>query len=194
MGYVEETYDYYTQKSSRDFPDVIDYYDREFTECVVKVVEPIKGELIKGETFSFYKTGGITKDREYFYLDPGDLIPEVGKYYIFTGKAHPDGTVTGGGTNGTIELEAGITAENIGNSEIYKAYTYAYENQILPSDIDPFTGEMTVSELVRYFAKADKNYGDGTPNALIYAKENEKRNYVDERYDKALKTENKKIK
>lgn len=172
VGYVEETYDYYTEKGSRDFPEIIDYYDREWTECRVKVIKNIKGELIEGETFSFYKTGGITKDREYIWLNPNDFIPEVGKYYIFTGKAHPDGTITGGGTNGTIELESGITAETISTSEIFKKYVDAYENQILPATEDLSANRKTTpNETVRYYGKADKNYGDGSRNAEIYNKQ-----------------------
>ena len=62
VGYVQETYDYYTEKSSHKFPEIVDYYDMPFTECQVKIVASIKGNLEVGKEFSFYKVAfGVTK-------------------------------------------------------------------------------------------------------------------------------------
>ena len=188
VGYVQETYDYYTEKSSRKFPEIIDYYDIPFTECKVKIVESIKGNLKKGEKFSFYKVGGIVPSREYILLDENDIMPEKGKYYIFTGIAHADGTMTGGGSNGTIKLEAGIDESNLEQSEIYQKYLDAYENQILPDSKSAYPD---------FLCTADESYGDGTYNADLYeyySKLQKEKGSFDEKLDKAVKQGNKKIK
>lgn len=160
VGKVEEVHDYYTEKLKRTFPDIIHYYDREFTECVITIVANIKGELETGKTLSFYKTGGISPDRSCIVLSKNDIMPETGKYYIFTGGAHADGTMTGGGTNGTLELEAGINENNLVESKIYQQYVDAFNNQILPRSKGLYPD---------FLCTADKNYGDGTYNAKLYS-------------------------
>ncbi len=188
VGYVQEIHDYHTEKSSRDFPEIVSYYQLPFTECQVKIVASIKGELEEGNEFSFYKVGGIVESRSCILLLEKDIMPEQGKYYIFTGLAHADGTMTGGGTNGTIELEAGIDESNIEESKIYQTYLDAYENQI-PPDIE--------SSYPDFLCTADKNYDDGTYNAELYedyAKMKKEKGTFDENLDKAVKKGNKKIK
>ncbi len=161
VGFVEETYDYFMEKDTREFPEIIKNYNDATTECRVKIVKNIKGNLTENITFSFFKDGGISEDRKCIQLHENDLIPEVGKYYIFTGYAHEDGTVTGGGPNGTIELESGITAENLETSKLYQKYVDAFNNQILPS-ID--------SGIPMYVAKEDINYDNGKYNKQLYQK------------------------
>lgn len=188
VGYVQDTYDYYTEKISHQFPEIVDYYDMPFTECQVKIIASIKGNLEVNSEFSFYKVGGITQSRKYILLDENDIMPEKGKYYIFTGIAHADGTMTGGGSNGTIELEAGINESNLEQSEIYQTYLDAYENQILPD---------SQSSYPDFLCTADENYGDGTYNAELYedyAKLKKEKGSFDEDLDKAVKKGNKKIK
>lgn len=158
VGYVEETHDYMTEKHQREFPTIITDLDTETTECNVRVIKNIKGNLQEGSTFSFYKDGGISKDRKYIVMHRNDLIPENGKYYIFMGFAHEDGTVTGGGENGTIELESGINAENLENSKLYQEYVDAVENQV----------SFNKNLYTEFLAKADKNYGDGSHNKQVY--------------------------
>lgn len=202
---VEEIHDYYTEKLNRAFPDIIHYYDREFTECVVTVVANIKGELEKGQTLSFYKTGGIAPDRSCVVLSRNDIMPEKGKYYIFTGGAHADGTMTGGGTNGTFELEVGITENNLEESKIYQQYVDAFNNQILPKSKGLYPD---------FLCTADINYGDGSYNAELYSEYRKKRDeldrkhseeqsmsyeeyhkkYFDYKFDEAMKKGNPKIK
>ncbi|MCL2022751.1 MAG: hypothetical protein FWG82_00070 [Oscillospiraceae bacterium] len=132
VGYVEETYDYNLKRFTREFPESIHAFNEEFTECVVRIVRTIKGDLPEGEVFSFFKTGGYTKDLTFFRMHESDVTPTVGGLYIFTGVAHPCGTMTGGGNNGTIELEDWVTDETLEKSELYQKYVDAYENQILP--------------------------------------------------------------
>lgn len=161
VGYVAETHDYMTEKYIRDFPERIKAVNRPKTECVVKIIKNIKGELQEGVSLSFYKGGGISEDRKYIELYDNDLMPQVGKYYIFTGYAHEDGTVTGGGPNGTVALEDGITAENLESSKLYQEYVDAYKNQILPKYSIGYS----------YLAKNDVNFGNGEYNQKLYQKE-----------------------
>ena len=188
VGYVQETHDYYTEKISRKFPEIVDYYDMPFTECQVKIVASIKGNLKEGSDFSFYKVGGIVPSRKCILLDENDIMPEKGKYYIFTGIAHADGTMTGGGSNGTIELETDINESNLEQSEIYQTYLDAYENQISPNSQSIYPD---------FLCTADESYGDGTYNAELYedyAKLKKEQGSFDEDLDKAVKQGNKKIK
>lgn len=187
VGYVKEMYDYYTEKHKHDFPELLDYYDMPFTECKVKVIASIKGGIPTGTEFSYYKTAGVTWLRTCIMLgEEGDIYPEEGKYYIFRGGAHPDGTVTGGGFNSTIPLEEGIDETNFEQSEIYQTYVDAAKNQIKHSD-DPYD----------YLCTADVNYGDGTYNAEVYAEyleyKEEINSPMDEEYYKAIKDGNPKI-
>lgn len=188
VGYVQETYDYYSERLVREFPGVVDYYDMPFTECQVKIVANIKGNLEVGSDFSFYKVGGISQSRSCILLYENDIIPEKDKYYIFTGLAHADGTMTGGGAYGTIELETGVDGSNLEQSNIYQTYLEAYENQILP-DLQGIYPD--------FLCMADENYGDGTYNAELYESYVEMRKEkgdFDKDMDKAVKKGNKKIK
>lgn len=190
VGYVEEIYDYNHDRIFHKFPKIIDYYGGPFTECKVTVTECIKGNIPVGETLSYYKVGGITALRTSIYLDAtkeeGDFYPEAGKYYVFGGGAHPDGTITGGGKDSTEPLEENYDLNNYKQSKVYQKWINAYENQII-SDYDDYN----------YLCYADADYGDGTYNAELYTR------YIDERYGgekqddeyyKAIKDGNPKIK
>ena len=191
VGYVEETYDYNHDRFFHKFPEIIDYYGGPFTECKVTVIESIKGNIEKDTVLSYYKVGGVTSLRTSIYLDVEegqvDYYPQKDNYYIFRGSAHPDGTITGGGTYSTDKLEKGYDETTYKQSSVYKKWIDAYENQITENACPPF-----------YLCSADADYGDGTYNAEIYEAyiktKAENSNYVDEEYYKALKNGNPKIK
>lgn len=196
VGYVEEIYDYNHDRFFHKFPKIIDYYGGPFTECRVTVTECIKGNIPVDETLSYYKVGGVTSLRTSIYLDVEesyieegfvDYYPQVGKYYIFRGISHPDGTITGGGTFSTDLLEDGINATNYKQSKVYQKWLDAYENQII-KDYDDY----------KYLCSADSDYGDGTYNADIFEEykksREEKGSTIDEKYYKAVKDGNPKIK
>lgn len=201
VGKVEETYDYYSQKTKRQFPEIVDYFGGEFTECRVKIVADIKGNLTIGNVFSYYKVGGINKSRTCIVLEEGDILPENSKYYIFTGGAHADGTMTGGMT---IPLESNINEDNLDESKIYQQYLDAFDSQILPKNKGTYPD---------YLCTADKDYRDGSYNAKLYSdylknKEESDKKYAEENsmnyeefhkkhfdyeYDNAVKKGNPKI-
>lgn len=190
VGYVEEVYDYNHDRFFHDFPAVVDYYGGAFTECKVTVVKSIKGNIEPGSMLSYYKVGGVSWLRTSIYLpvEEGkiDYYPEVGKYYIFRGGTHADGTITGGGTYSTDLLEDGIDSTNYEQSAVYQEWVYAYENQITDN-----------AGAYHYLCTADVNYGDGTHNAEIFSAyldwKEEKGSNIDKDYYKALKDGNPKI-
>lgn len=191
VGYVEEVYDYNHDRFFHKFPEIIDYYGWPFTECKVTVIESIKGNIEKGTELSYYKVGGVTALRRSVYLDVEegqvDYYPKAGNYYIFRGSAHPDGTLTGGGTFSTDMFEKGIDSTNYQQSAVYKKWVDAYENQITKNATPP-----------HYLCSADVDYGDGTHNAEIYKEycrqKKAKGSSIDEDYYKAVKDGNPKIK
>ncbi|MDE5994772.1 MAG: hypothetical protein K2G60_04585 [Oscillospiraceae bacterium] len=158
VGFVEKTHDYMTERFKRKFPEIIKESDSPWTECNVKVIKNIKGNLIEGITFPLYKDGGLSgRIPMYIEMETGDLIPESGKYYIFIARALIDGTVTVGGLKDAIELESGITDDNLESSPIYQEYVDAAENEIKYYLL-----------FNKYLAKVDKDFGDGSYNQQIY--------------------------
>lgn len=174
VGKTEETYDYYSQKLQRKFPAIVDYFGGEFTECRLKIIAGIKGNLTVGNVFSYYKVGGINRSRTCIVLEEGDILPEAGKYYIFTGGAHADGTMTGGMT---IPLEDNINENNLEESKIYQQYVDAFNNQILPSYKGIYPD---------FLCTADINYGDGSYNAELYSVYLKKNEEFDRKYAEEL--------
>lgn len=169
---VTETHDYYTERLFHRFPDVIDYYDMEFTECRLNVITNIKGNLAVGNVFSYYKVGGVNKSRTGVIIyGRDDIMPKVGKYYVFFGVTHPDGTMTGGGT---FPLEDGITESNLEDSAVYQKYIDAYEHQIIPYSYNSYN----------YLCSADIHYGDGSYNAKLYEEQLKKDEEIDRKYAK----------
>lgn len=159
VGFIEETHDYMTERFKRNFPETVKEIDRPMTECNVKVIKNIKGNLTEGVTFSLYKSGGVSKNLMYIEMEQNSIMPESGKYYIFIGYAHKDGTVTVGEWPGIVELESGINADNLDASEFYQKYAEAAKNQIKNPHV-------SLSD--KFLAKNDKNYGDGSYNQQVY--------------------------
>ncbi len=178
---VIETHDYNSERLFRDFPAIIDYYGGTFTECKIEVIKNIEGSLKENEITYFYKGGGCSVLKDSICLFQNDIMPVADSYYIFTGMAHPDGTMTGGGEYGTIMLEPWVNKNNIEDSAVYQYYVDAYNNQ---------TGSFTD---VKYLATIDTEFDDGNENARRYALEKEKRD-IQKEYDEAVKKGNDKLK
>lgn len=64
------------EKTEYDDESIRTYYK-------VEVEENIKGELIKDQEIILVKSGGITEDHEKFSLCYDDILPQVGKRYVF---------------------------------------------------------------------------------------------------------------
>lgn len=161
VGYIEETHDYMSERFKREFPETIKEIDLPMTECKVKIIKNIKGNLIEKSSFSVYKTGGLNKSLTHIKMEQDSIMPQSERYYIFIGYAHEDGTLTVGDHPGIVEIESGINAENLESSKLYQEYVDAYENQILPKYSIGYS----------YLAKNDVNFGNGEYNQKLYQKE-----------------------
>lgn len=156
VGYIEELHDYNTERFKREFPEIIKKSGYAWTECDVKVIKNIKGNLIEGITFPLYKSGGVSRDLMYIQKEQNSIMPESKKYYIFFGYVREDGALLVGSLPGIVELENEINCDNLDTSEIYQKYIDAAENEI----------RYYLTEN-KFLSKADKNYGDGSYNAQI---------------------------
>ncbi|MDR0884070.1 MAG: hypothetical protein LBN05_05650 [Oscillospiraceae bacterium] len=140
VAYVVETYDYYSTKNERTFPAVLHKTDpkQPVTECVLKVVQNIKGSLKENAEISYYKMAGITENldgKKIMVLQEDTFLPVPGQYYLFTGMgAQRDGTLTGGEN---VALEEGIDAKNLARSKIVQAYSDAFKNEVGPAYATP---------------------------------------------------------
>ncbi len=152
---VLEVKDCNTQLSEDELPDLITEADTPMTRCVVKVLKNIKGNLKAGETVTFYKDCGLSRNGRVFHIYENDLMPQKDNIYIFTGYGQYDGTLTGGGENGTIWVCN--SGEKYEETEVYKEYVEYVKNQVAPP-----------IEYPHYLAYADVNFGDGSINKKIY--------------------------
>ena len=109
-----------TDYGSKDLPT---------TNYKVTPILNIKGNLKLNESLPYQKQGGISRTRAYTILMSGDVLPEVGKFYIFCTNASDNGEVfSSSGANSTIALEKIITEKTIEESKIVKKMVSACEN------------------------------------------------------------------
>lgn len=115
---------------------VYPYKDMPHSKYLVSVSDVLKGSLIPGQSLTIFKDGGLSENRYYMYLAEGDVLPEVGKTYMFLGvraDGNPpplDGVMTISSGNMLIELEDN-NLQDLQNSDTYRLYVEAVENQIL---------------------------------------------------------------
>lgn len=111
--------------------DEYEYRDHGFV-CSKYYVTPlmnIQGDLKTGQKLLWKKEGGLTKDRLYYSLLSGDIIPEEGKLYFICTRATDDGSILfSSGANSAIELEKGIIEDNLSDSEIVNKMIAACES------------------------------------------------------------------
>lgn len=142
-------------KFSRDeLPKSIMEVDTPMTKCRVKVLKNLKGNLKEGETIIFYKEGGLSNQGKILEIYKNDLMPQPNKIYIFMGYGQYDGTITGGGENGTIFLCN--SNKKYLETKIYNEYIEYVNKQVDPPIAYP-----------HYLAYADVNFGDGSINKKI---------------------------
>jgi len=152
VAYVEETYDMHTTKLYRKFP-ASQLEETANTECTLKVIRNIKGELRTDAPVTYYKPLGANETLAYLIFDKDDVIPEKGKTYLFLGFVAEDNTIGGGGPNSTVELEEGITIENLDESKVYQRFIDACENPERNS-----TMQGLYENLPRYMSEFDVNF------------------------------------
>ncbi|WP_354471874.1 cell surface protein [Lysinibacillus parviboronicapiens] len=112
------------------------------TNYSIRVIDNLKGELKKDQPIPLQKAGGISEDGSTQVIFENDILPEEGKYYIFSTLNQPDGSILAGGTNTTIPLNVNIkrnivssedplnAKSDIVNSKEYKDFEKAIKNQV----------------------------------------------------------------
>ena len=95
--------------------------DHRNTYYSVKILENIKGELVTDKEITVRKTGGIDKNKKKFVVCENDILPEVGKTYVFAAYVYDDELhCFGPGTAALIE-----DAKDYKESDVYKNYVEA---------------------------------------------------------------------
>lgn len=98
------------------------------TEYTVQVVENIKGHLDTTKEISIIKEGGLNEKNNKFIIYENDILPQVGKYYIFCIYAQGTGTNRVCGENCTLAIENG---DNYSGEQKYIDICDAYANEII---------------------------------------------------------------
>ncbi|MCL2022749.1 MAG: hypothetical protein FWG82_00060 [Oscillospiraceae bacterium] len=173
VGYVEKTYDMNQTRLYRQFPESRrnDNAHPAFTECIIRVLKNIQGELRTDVPISYYKPSGLDMTLSTFTQYKDDVYPEKGKIYIFLANAAEDNTFGGAGPNTTVELEEGITADNLDRSNIYQRFVKACENPVRNSVI-----QQLWNNIPWYMSEFDVNFKENgqllsdSPSLETYAK------------------------
>lgn len=82
-----------------------------YTKYRVNVLKSIKGDVSKGEEVLVTKLGGLSENKEEYYLLEEDNIPKERECYIFMAYAQENGELLVAGKNSTIETNAGNTTK-----------------------------------------------------------------------------------
>lgn len=123
-----------------------EYVEIPATKYSVSVLENIKGELRTDGAIEILKSGGLTDDGKYLFLDDGDFILKTGDICIFFATVREDGTLYIQGKEFNLKLDE-VTynqtytknniskikdlLEEIKKSEIYQEILKSYENEIV---------------------------------------------------------------
>lgn len=116
------------------------------TKYSVSVLENIKGELRTDGAIEIFKSGGLTHDGKYLFLEDGDFILKTGDICIFFATVREDGTLYIQGKEFNLKLDEVAynqtytknniskmedLLEEIKKSEIYQEIRKSYENEIV---------------------------------------------------------------
>jgi len=131
---VEQTGTLYKNKVpiEQENGDVL-YIANAYTNYTVSVIENIKNELVTSENISISKIGGIREDSSAYDIFEDDVLPEVGKTYIFIAYAQEDGSLLVAGPNSNIlctNKNLMKTKSSFIKTSEYTTYKTAVDNQI----------------------------------------------------------------
>lgn len=116
------------------------------TKYSVSVLENIKGELRTDGAIEIFKSGGLTDEGKYLFLEDGDFILKTGDICIFFATVREDGTLYIQGKEFNLKLDEVAynqtytknniskmedLLEEIKKSEIYQEIRKSYENEIV---------------------------------------------------------------
>ncbi|MDR0883287.1 MAG: hypothetical protein LBN05_01550 [Oscillospiraceae bacterium] len=160
VAQVEAMHDMNTTKLYRQFPEIW-LQESSCTELTIRVVRNIKGELVTGVSLPYYKRFGADETLTMIYKRDDDIIPEIGKYYVISAWL-PDGENLGsGGMNTTVELEDGITEENLDKSKVYREFVYACAHEKISDST-----EKLLAKIDHFVSPYDPIY-EGEPKQVL---------------------------
>jgi len=118
-----------------------------YSHYTVRVAENLKGTLRTDVSIPLEKYGGLFHDGKHILLYENDILPQVGKYYVFNAVALEDGSISLCGENVNIPLEADVNEKSLEKSAAVEQYRAAVKNQIAPStDWARFTSKYEVKK------------------------------------------------
>ncbi|MBC2153314.1 cell surface protein [Listeria innocua] len=112
----------------------VKYIGEAYTNYKIKVISNLKNELTTDKELAIAKQGGIREDGSAYDIFEDDILPDVGKIYIFTAYTQDDGSLLISGGNSTIAFDEKTknidTAKEVTQTEEYETYENAVENQV----------------------------------------------------------------
>lgn len=99
------------------------------TNYSITLIDNLKGKLKKNQPIPLQKSGGISEDGSMQVIFENDILPEEGKYYIFSTLNQPDGSILAAGANTTIPLDVNAKSDIVSSKE-YKDFKKAIKNQV----------------------------------------------------------------
>ncbi|EKF1876505.1 cell surface protein [Listeria innocua] len=112
----------------------VKYIGEAYTNYKIKVISNLKNELATDKELAIAKQGGIREDGSAYDIFEDDILPDVGKIYIFTAYTQDDGSLLISGGNSTIAFDEKTknidTAKEVTQTEEYETYENAVENQV----------------------------------------------------------------
>lgn len=76
-----------------------------YTSYKVKVVKNLKGELPTNKNIDVKKAGGLSYDKDKYFVDEDDQLPEEGKYYVMAFCVQSDGSLLSSGSSTTLPIK-----------------------------------------------------------------------------------------
>lgn len=116
---IEDTH--YRHEVTIETEDGFKTVGQPYTNYEVLVTDNIKGELPTAQPISVTKAGGVSENGRSIILYEDDSLLEVGKKYIITATAQPDGTLLVSGPNSSEEIHSKRSLDN---------YSLNYDNEI----------------------------------------------------------------
>ncbi len=104
-----------------------------YTDYSIRVIENIKGKLQTKDDIIIQKAGGISEDGRITVIFERDVLPEIGKTYIFYAYVQDDGSLLSAGPNSCLKLANEV---NNGKKKVkaadstYKKVLDGYNHQI----------------------------------------------------------------
>lgn len=133
VGKIVAVEDLIGENVVRDEPDKLPgNVGAQHTEMTVQVLRNLKTNLLTTEdTIKVYKwCGGYSMELQayYGYREGDNVIPTVGKYYVFNAFTSESGNLFVSGPVNMTELEGGINEKNLDSSELLQLREEQLEN------------------------------------------------------------------